>query len=34
MPSFDHGLNAQIIADAVLESNESAAWVNVADRLV
>ena len=34
MPSFDHGLNAQIIADAVLESNENASWVDVADRLV
>ena len=34
MPSFDHGLNAQIIADAVLESNENASWIDVADRLV
>ena len=33
VPSFDHGLNSQIIADSVLESNENGAWINVASRL-
>ena len=34
IPSFDHGLNAQLIADAVLESNATESWVHVEDRLV
>ena len=34
MPSFDHGLNAQLIADAVLESNTSGRWIDVQHRLV
>jgi predicted dehydrogenase len=34
MPSFDHGLNAQLIADAVLESNTSGSWIDVQHRLV
>ena len=33
LPSFDHGLNAQIIADSVLESNENGSWIDVATRL-
>jgi hypothetical protein len=28
VPSFYDGLNAQIIADAVLESHEKRAWVD------
>ncbi|HIA19706.1 MAG TPA: Gfo/Idh/MocA family oxidoreductase [Planctomycetaceae bacterium] len=34
VPSFDHGLNAQLIADAVLQSNATGSWIDVADRLV
>ena len=34
IPSFDHGLNAQLIADAVLESNTSGSWIDVQHRLV
>ncbi len=28
LPSFYDGLNAQIIADAVLESHEKRRWIN------